>query len=351
MQKRFGEVNHILFADDVVIFCDACEVQVGNLLAILICFETVSGLKVNVHKSVIFTLGDVGEAHRYADILGCSIGSFPSSYLGLPLGIRSPSSQIWEPVVVNIRKKLESWRAKFLSFGGRITLLRSVLSSSRFTSCLFFVLLLLLFLRSRRFNTFFMWEGVGEDRKPHLVRWSMVKVSRRKGGLKVLNLRNTNLALLGKWGWRYATEKNAWWRNLIVDKCGVGSSEWKTIWNLQGVRWSVWGDIVKSNPRFWEFTTIDPGGGGVSFWYDYWVLGECLDLRLPRIFAAAQSKDALLSQSVVISDRYDWNFGCVEELRMIGGGCLIFSRPSRWDRLHMVLPSVVGSSFPQAFFR
>ena len=46
-------VSHLLFADDTIIFCDnACE-QVLNLRCILIWFEAVSGLRVNLSKSSI----------------------------------------------------------------------------------------------------------------------------------------------------------------------------------------------------------------------------------------------------------------------------------------------------------
>ncbi|CAN1298528.1 Putative ribonuclease H protein At1g65750 [Linum perenne] len=161
----------------------------------------------------------------------------------------------------------------------------------------------------------FLWEGVSEVKRPHLVRWAMVKAPRSRGGLGVIDLRCLNVALLGKWGWRFATERNAWWRGLIVDKCGIGRYEWKPVWNLQGAGWSVWRDIVKIIPEFWNFATIDPGGGGLSFWFDSWVMGECLALRYPRIVAAAQSTDVFLFDSVAVSDRLIWSIPLSTELR------------------------------------
>ena len=52
----------------------------------LLCFEVVSGFKINFLKSELIGI-KVGEAHlyQYADILGCKVGSFPVSYLGLPV--------------------------------------------------------------------------------------------------------------------------------------------------------------------------------------------------------------------------------------------------------------------------
>ncbi|CAN1814333.1 Putative ribonuclease H protein At1g65750 [Linum perenne] len=161
----------------------------------------------------------------------------------------------------------------------------------------------------------FLWEGCGEERRPHLVRWDVVKVQKERGGLGVLDLRRMNMALLGKWGWRFATEINSWWRNLIVEKCGRGRSEWKPIWDLRNAGWSVWRDIVNLNPKFWKYAVIDPGGGGVSFWFDSWVLGVCLADRFPRVAAVASSRDVSLSSSVLIGDRYIWSVPLTTVLR------------------------------------
>jgi len=44
-------VNHLLFADDMLIFCGAQEEQIRHLLCIFLCFEAASGLRINLGKS------------------------------------------------------------------------------------------------------------------------------------------------------------------------------------------------------------------------------------------------------------------------------------------------------------
>ena len=61
--------------------------------------------------------------------LGCGIGSFPSSYLGLPLGAPHKAIGVWNSVEERFRKRLASWKMQYISKGGRITLIRSTLSS------------------------------------------------------------------------------------------------------------------------------------------------------------------------------------------------------------------------------
>ncbi|CAN1270601.1 Putative ribonuclease H protein At1g65750 [Linum perenne] len=249
-EERTGEVHHILFADDALVFCDANQDQVQNILAILICFEAVTGLKVNVHKSVMYTIGEVDDGEGLAKILGCSLGSFPTTYLGLPLGCRSSSRPIWEPVIHNTRLRLETWKARMLSFGGRVTLLKSVLSQ---LPIFYFSILrapMSVIKELERIQNRFLWEGGGGDRKQHLVRWDIVKAPMSSGGLGVLDLKLLNTTLLSKWIWRYVKERNAWWRGLITIKCGRGLSDWKPFWGRQSTGWSLWRDVVHSDSRF-----------------------------------------------------------------------------------------------------
>lgn len=63
-------VSHLLFADDAITFCDAERRQVGALKAFFICFETVSGLKVNAGKCEMLPIGSVDEAEGLAGIMG-----------------------------------------------------------------------------------------------------------------------------------------------------------------------------------------------------------------------------------------------------------------------------------------
>ena len=64
----------------------------------------------------------------------------------------------------------------------------------------------------------FFWEGKGEGKKDHLVKWEIVSKTKKFGGLKVGNLTKRNLTLLGKWLWRFPLEQDSLWHSIIASK-------------------------------------------------------------------------------------------------------------------------------------
>ena len=79
-------------------------------------------------KSEIVPVGEVGNIGDLADIFRCRVGSLPMKYLGMPLGTSFKTTSIWNPILEKM-EKLSGWRRLYLSKGGRLTLLKSTLSS------------------------------------------------------------------------------------------------------------------------------------------------------------------------------------------------------------------------------
>ena len=50
-------------------------------------------------------------------------------YLGLSVGGNPRKESFWQPVLNKLRKRLAAWHHKYLSFGGRVCLLKSTLLS------------------------------------------------------------------------------------------------------------------------------------------------------------------------------------------------------------------------------
>jgi hypothetical protein len=102
-------VNHLLFADDTLLFCGAQAELVRNLRCTFLCFEAASGLRINLAKSEIVPIGEVENVDSLAHILGCRVASLPMTYLGLSLGASFKSISIWSEVLEKVERWLASW--------------------------------------------------------------------------------------------------------------------------------------------------------------------------------------------------------------------------------------------------
>ncbi|MCI06294.1 cysteine-rich receptor-like protein kinase, partial [Trifolium medium] len=85
---------------------------------------------VNFNKSILVGVNIVDSwLAEAASVLGCTVGKVPFMYLGLPIGGDPQRLSFWDPVLTRIRTRLSGWKSRFLSFGGRLILLKSVLTS------------------------------------------------------------------------------------------------------------------------------------------------------------------------------------------------------------------------------
>jgi hypothetical protein len=118
------------YADDTILFLDDDFERAKGLKVVLNAFEKLLGLKINFHKSELFCFGETRErSGDYVRLFGCKEGEFPFRYLGIPMSPKRLSNMDWRVVEERVQKKLSSWKGKLLSSGGRLVLIKSVLSS------------------------------------------------------------------------------------------------------------------------------------------------------------------------------------------------------------------------------
>ncbi|GMJ04667.1 hypothetical protein HRI_004135900 [Hibiscus trionum] len=123
-------ISHLQFADDLIIFCGASKAEVNNIIRILRGFEVASGLKLNLSKSTILGVNVASsEVKSWAESTKCRSEEFPCKYLGLPLRCRKNSIALWTPVIEQFEKRFAGWKAKLLSLGGSIVMVKSVLEN------------------------------------------------------------------------------------------------------------------------------------------------------------------------------------------------------------------------------
>ena len=222
-----GEViSHLFYAVDTLLFCEPKKYQIKFMSWTLIWFEAMSGLRINLSKSEIIPIGPVGNVDKLALELLCGVGSLPTLYLGLPLGAPHKASRVWDSIEEWFRKRLASWKTQYISKGGRITLIRSTLSSLSIYYSSLFRMSQKVCNRLERIQRQFLWGGGSLEKKLHLVKWATVCTEKIKGGLGMRNFSRLNKALLCKWSWRFANERNVLWRKVVSSKFGETVGGW-----------------------------------------------------------------------------------------------------------------------------
>ena len=105
-----------------------------------------------------------------------------------------------------MEKKLSGWKRLYLSKGGRLTLLKSILSSFPTYYLSLFTIPVVVADRLECIQRKFLWGSSEECFKHALLAWEKVCSPLEMGGLRVGKSIHFNQALLGKWLWRFGQE-------------------------------------------------------------------------------------------------------------------------------------------------
>lgn len=105
----------------------------------------------------------------------------------------------WKPVIEIFNNQLSSWKVKKLSFGGRITLINSVLNALPIYYFSLFKAPVGVIETLERIRREFLWGYDNNSKKINWVSWSNIISSKDNGGIGLGSLAEMNLALLSKW--------------------------------------------------------------------------------------------------------------------------------------------------------
>lgn len=149
----------------------------------------------------------------------------------------------------------------------------------------------------------FFWSATGLDGKLIWTSNSELYDDYYFGGLKVGSLKGKNLAMLGKWRWRFHSKQNRLWAKVIVSHDGGFST------NTFPGGAGPWTAIVKAGldlddmgvPFTNSFTRKLGDGSLIKLWTDLWISLTKLCLLFPRLFALEQVQDCIVSARAVSS--------------------------------------------------
>ena len=131
-------LSHLLFVDDVILMGSGTLLDWSSFEVILETFSKASGMKINVEKScLLYCNMDNAVQNSFASSMPYRMLPLHSgfTYLGYflkPLGYRV-NDWIW--LLQKFEKRISNWTFQYLSLGGRLVLVQSILSSTTTFRC------------------------------------------------------------------------------------------------------------------------------------------------------------------------------------------------------------------------
>ncbi|GJY18419.1 RNA-directed DNA polymerase, eukaryota [Tanacetum coccineum] len=270
-------ISHLFYADDAVFVGQWSDRNISTLTYVLECFYLASGLKINMSKSKIMGIHvNNDNVNRAVENLGCLVLKAPFMYLGSTVGGDMHRLSRWKDTIDRVRRRLSKWKMKMLSIGGRLTLVKSVLSSMPiFYMSLFKVpsgiLKVLESIRSHFFN--------GHDissKKISWVNWNKILDARFFALAKVIK------AIHGVDG------------NLGSNSKGGMKSCWSSIVTEVNA-------LANKGINLMQFLRIKMGNGdSIRLWEDPWHEGDILKLRYPRGYSCS-NRDEDRGRGIVLA--------------------------------------------------
>jgi hypothetical protein len=295
------QISRLQYADDTLCIGEASIANLWTLKAILRGFELCSGLKVNFRKSSLMGVNVSQDFMRLASIfLNCRVGVLPFNYLGLPVGANPRRASTWEPMLNSLRKRLGVWGNKYVSLGGRIVLLNSVLNAIPIFYLSFLKISIAVWKKVRKLQREFLWGGKNGVKKINWVKWETICKPKHTGGLGVRDIRLVNISLLTKWRWRLLYVDQQMWKKVSIAKYGVTPCG-KVDLGEDCKPWfsSLWWKDISSigkniNHNWFSQQVVKKIGNGrqTSFWLDNWLGDFSLRDRFPRLFSVSTQKEA-----------------------------------------------------------
>lgn len=152
----------------------------------------------------------------------------------------------WSPIVEKFKSKLSRWKASTLSFGGRLTLCKAVLGALGTYLFSLYKAPDKVLKELERIRMKFFWGGSLDKRKITWISWKKTLDSKEKGGLGIGSLKAQNLALLGKWWWKFLESKPGLWKEVVK----AVHHDQGALFNQSRPRSGCWGTIANLKKHF-----------------------------------------------------------------------------------------------------
>lgn len=276
-------ITHALYADDLIIMGEAARGEVRCIQGLLNNFADHSGLTINPDKSALWFSDACEEQDRQEVMqeLAAKMAEESDKYLGVYITHGRTDQDLTHNLLVEkFYNKLAGWKANFLSFAGRLTLIKSVLISVP----VYFMTIAKLPAKTVKELTKvmrkFLWGETDKDRYLSLIAWNKICVPIEDGGLGIRDVASFNKALLLKIVWQVASNQD---RQLWVQILRAKYFPKGGFWGVNGTagKSRLMKDIQELKPVIkdqlqWEIGTGETVQAMNQPWYEEWEIQTIL---------------------------------------------------------------------------
>ncbi|WVZ65394.1 hypothetical protein U9M48_014768 [Paspalum notatum var. saurae] len=299
--KRDGGVRHpitddpcpvLQYADDTLILVRASVTDIRRLRKLLDDFSAATGLKINYEKSTAVPMHvQPAPLARMIRILQCKEGTFPQTYLGLPLSNYKLNMSAFAPLIAKVDKRLSGWSAMILSQAGRVVLINSVLSGLpiHLMTALQLPAGVIKAVDAKRRS--FLWTGTDTAKGGQcLVAWENACRAKEDGGLGIKRLDVQNSCLLLKLVHRLFNPGSSSWAHWARGRIDLA--------NFAGeVNGAHWDSLRALLPAYRCLSRVAVGdGSNTNFWLDVWHGDKCLAEQLPALYSHSTDDSVSIKQ-------------------------------------------------------
>ncbi|KAK6782008.1 hypothetical protein RDI58_019804 [Solanum bulbocastanum] len=270
MERRGPQINHLSFADDIIIFTSGRKHSLKLIMQTLATYERVSGQLINkakshflLHPNAFRTTSD-----RIRKSTGFHQKQAPITYLGCPLFIGRPKLIYFSELINKIVNRVTGWQSRILSYGGKATLIKHVLQS---------LPIHILSAISPPSSTIkqiqdimadFFWGWRNDRKKYHWSSWRNLSFPYDEGGIEVRLMKDVCQAFQFKHWWTFRSKQTLWGDFLRAKYCQRSnpiSKKWDT-GESQAWKLMMRNKHTVENHIQWKIRD-----GSSSFWWDNWL--------------------------------------------------------------------------------